>query len=159
MQRRFASYGFSVPWYIFLFSFSIKPLSHCLNFHLILLIFLLLFCYRTVLHQRPQYQTFRPAGNSPLHLDFQLHYNHVSRINGIYAYKRVTVHYITQCWSKYSSVKRVQNTGRLTNTCLFLSFHRVVNVIYSFLGNSPASEICGEGMFEHTCCEYGLLKG
>jgi len=26
-------------------------------------------------------------------------------------------------------------------TILFLSFRRVVNVIYSFLGNSPASEI------------------
>jgi len=62
--------------------------------NLILLIFLLLFCYRNVLHQRSYYQTLRPAGNFPFHLDFQLRYNHVSRINGIYAYKRVTVHYI-----------------------------------------------------------------
>ena len=120
MQRRFANYGVSVPWHIFLFTFSIKPLSHCFNFYLILLIFLLLFCYRNVLHLRPHYHTFRPAVNSPLHLDFQLRYNHVSRINRIYAYKRVTVHYITQRWSKYSSVKKITKTQGdwQTLTCL-----------------------------------------
>ena len=30
--------------------------------------------------------------------------------------------------------------GKLINLILFLSFRRVLNVIYSFLGNSPASE-------------------
>ena len=68
-----------------------KPLSHCLNFYLILLIFLLLFCCRNMLHQRPHYQTFRPADNSPFYLDLLLRYNHVSRITEIYAYKRVAV--------------------------------------------------------------------
>ena len=37
-----------------------------------------------------------------------------------------------------------KETGLAVNadkTILFLSFRRVVNVIYSFLGNSPASEI------------------
>ena len=29
----------------------------------------------------------------------------------------------------------------ISKTLFFLSFRRVVNVIYSFLGNSPASEI------------------
>jgi len=38
-------------------------------------------------------------------------------------------------------IKRGRPLGRKLTLKLFLSFRRVVNVIYSFLGNSPASEI------------------
>jgi len=42
----------------------------------------------------------------------------------------------------FAFVKCWFNEGKINiNQIMFLSFRHVVNVIYSFLGNSPASEI------------------
>ena len=41
----------------------------------------------------------------------------------------------------YMEIFLVYLAGVMMTTVLFLSFRRVVNVLYSFLGNSPASEI------------------
>jgi len=49
-------------------------------------------------------------------------------------------HYVNKLWPKRTSLMpREKNVVNLP-LVLFLSFRRVLNVIYSFLGNSPASE-------------------
>ena len=59
-------------------------------------------------------------------------FNSYSEIPSNKFYVLVTVH-------REHKVKR-ENQQDATNSILFLSFRRVLNVIYSFLGNSPASE-------------------
>ena len=62
-----------------------------------------------------------------------------SKMHKEHPFKGIQIQLINQTsWSPFFKYKKF--TNRKVQLILFLIFRRVLNVIYSFLGNSPASE-------------------